>query len=211
MHLYEVPNNVISDTADKNHLLRVHYLWHDYNNIEEDILKIMDIDYKQYWPYELNPTELALAKCHNTIRRYHKVIEEIEKEVCDVHDQGYYISPMPTKLSTEKFFLKPALEVRIKYRNGNNLPICLWGAGVGCLEYFEKCKLPVALILDNDREKSGSKICDIEIKHPSEVEDLKKYFIVITVDKSKEIEEQLMSYGLVKGENYILYNIIKNN
>lgn len=63
----------------------------------------------------------------------------------------------------------------------------------------------IEAVFDNDRNKAGSVFNGIQITHPDDINDWSQYFIIIsTVKFVKEIQQQLMNYGLAYGENFIV-------
>jgi len=88
-------------------------------------------------------------------------------------------------------------------RSLNGRKIVIFGAGEKCRQMFKYISLPVELIVDNDIKKNGMIISGINIVHSSHIKEWKKYFVIISCLEPKEIEKQLESYGLCKGEDYI--------
>ena len=85
-----------------------------------------------------------------------------------------------------------------------NRKLVYFAAGQRCNEVLKVYQLPVEFLLDNDKEKTGKLLDNIEIKNPIEIDDWSQYFIIVTCAQSTEIEHQLNSYGLHKNEDYIL-------
>lgn len=82
--------------------------------------------------------------------------------------------------------------------------VIFWGAGsIGkqCLVQHTEVE-PVFII---DSFYKGGKLFGKDVRHPDEVKDWRKYFIVITVKHPKEIENYLMQKDLHKRENYLWY------
>ena len=63
----------------------------------------------------------------------------------------------------------------------------------------------IEAVFDNDRNKAGIVFNGIKITHPDEINNWFDYFIIIsTVKFVKEIQQQLMNYGLKYRENFII-------
>ncbi len=82
--------------------------------------------------------------------------------------------------------------------------IAYFGAGNRCIEIIRNYQLPVEFIIDNDPNKRGKQIAGISVGLPSDIQDLKSYFILVTCMITDEIEVQLNSYGLHKNKDFIL-------
>lgn len=84
--------------------------------------------------------------------------------------------------------------------------IILFGAGIKCGLYQNKLHNKIEFIIDNDPSKWGMKLRGKNVCSIETVDDLKKYFIVITVACSEKIEEQLQNYGLKRQKDYVIGN-----
>ncbi len=63
----------------------------------------------------------------------------------------------------------------------------------------------VEAVFDNDRNKAGSVFNGIKIMHPDDISNWSDYFIIIsTVKFVNQIQQQLINYGLIYGENFIV-------
>lgn len=66
--------------------------------------------------------------------------------------------------------------------------------------------LHVSFGIDNDRSKMGEEIMGLKIKHPSEIREWQKIYIIITTDLyGEEVSRQLEKEGLIYKQDYILY------
>lgn len=95
------------------------------------------------------------------------------------------------------------LEIGLKSKERK---ILLFGAGNKCGEFIDVANnLPIALIVDNDRNKDGAIFKNgIEIIHTSKIKNWSEYFTIVTCIKTDEMEIQLQEIGLNKEEDYIL-------
>lgn len=85
--------------------------------------------------------------------------------------------------------------------------IVFWGAGVMCQNILMNTDLYKPLfIIDKNKEKTGNKICNIEIKHYDDIPNLNEYYIIITSQYEKEIMMQLDSFGLKHHTDYLSIN-----
>ena len=80
--------------------------------------------------------------------------------------------------------------------------LAYFGAGKRCFEMLEDYQLPVEIIFDNDRNKKGKQIFDVDVDIITDV-DIENYFIFVTCFETDEIEQQLKGYGLQKMKDYI--------
>ena len=85
-----------------------------------------------------------------------------------------------------------------------NRKLAYFAAGKRCEELLSRYRLPVELILDNDTEKLNHSIGGIKIQLLSQIYNLQEYLIVVTCYETKDIEQQLETFGLKKGTDYIL-------
>lgn len=64
--------------------------------------------------------------------------------------------------------------------------------------------LRVNFYLDNNRERSGKSIDGCEIRHPDQIKDWKKLFIIIAIVDYEGVKRQLEEQGLKYGEDFVL-------
>ena len=89
--------------------------------------------------------------------------------------------------------------------NMRERPLLLFGAGARCQALLKMLQLPVALIADNNKEKSNQIIGEnIKVVWSQEIDCWSKYFTVVTCEKTDEIEKQLQGLGLKKEKDYVL-------
>lgn len=88
-------------------------------------------------------------------------------------------------------------------RNIVKRKVVLWGTGRKCMKYITRASdFPIAFCIDNDETKRNTRIEGVLVKHASDVDDWKQYFIIITPVKGGEIRKQLESYGLKYAEDF---------
>lgn len=85
-----------------------------------------------------------------------------------------------------------------------NRKLAYFGAGINCCNLLHKYDLPVNVIIDNAEEKCGIELAGRRVICADKIQNWKDYFIIVTVQFPELIEEQLVSYGLVKGTDFIL-------
>ncbi len=71
-----------------------------------------------------------------------------------------------------------------------------------CSIYSE---LPIDLVVDNDRSKTGTKIYGHSVKHFDEIADWNERFIIITCYAYKDISEQLQGVGMRENTDFIVF------
>ena len=82
----------------------------------------------------------------------------------------------------------------------------VWGTGNITRELLEKYEeLEVSFFVDNDESKKGKTFYGKRIWHPIEVRDWGDVFVIISTVAYKQIENQLIQYGLKKDIDYALY------
>lgn len=72
---------------------------------------------------------------------------------------------------------------------------------------MQNLNVAIDSFVDNDKEKDGNKIFDIEIHHTSKLNDIKtdEKVIVICNNYENEITKQLMDLGYKKGKDFVMY------
>ena len=94
----------------------------------------------------------------------------------------------------------------LKQKTGNR-EFYFFGTGGYCEDIIRELKTVPDAFLDNDKDKAGLCIHQKQIFHPTQIQDWKNCFILITVKKSDiicSIEQQLQQYGLKKDKDYII-------
>lgn len=133
-----------------------------------------------------------------------KYVTESEEEIIKAF--AYIIVEQATKMGAQIKQLE--IQSRMLVQNliliqKGERKLAYFGAGKRCSEMLENYQLPVEYIFDNDLNKRGTQISDISIGFPSDVQNLKDYFILVTCIETHDIEQQLNSYGLQKEIDYI--------
>ena len=107
--------------------------------------------------------------------------------------------------------------VRVCYRNrypslsfAFNLGkgIAVFGAGSRARLMIESQGFPAEIIIDNNEKFAGQMLGRIKIVSPKDISNWKKYFVIIAVEKSLEIEKQLENFGLKKDIDFTHMNNI---
>lgn len=81
----------------------------------------------------------------------------------------------------------------------------LFGKGYKCHKLFKAVEsIPAELIADNDISKQGTTLNGVQVRYAKDIANWSKYFVVVTCEKTDEIEVQLHDYGLKKERDYIL-------
>ena len=88
--------------------------------------------------------------------------------------------------------------------------IAIFGGGKIARDYLVKYQLlsDVKYIIDNDEKKRGNEIGGIKILMPGQVRDWGHLFVIITTDQWQEIADQLESYGMEYGRDFIEYSAL---
>ena len=83
--------------------------------------------------------------------------------------------------------------------------LLLFGKGYKCHKLFKAVEsIPAELIADNDISKQGTTLNGVQVRYAKDIANWSKYFVVVTCEKTDEIEVQLHDYGLKKERDYIL-------
>lgn len=82
--------------------------------------------------------------------------------------------------------------------------IAYFGGGQKCRELIKRYCWNIGVIIDNDEQKSGSQIDGISVISPLEVHYWGELFIIITCVNTLDIEKQLETIGLIKGQDFVL-------
>lgn len=81
-----------------------------------------------------------------------------------------------------------------------------FGTGKKCREVLAQYPdMPVSFFLDNNKKLSGSCLNGKEIKHPDQIDNWNRIYIIITTYYSSEIEKQLRNLGLEKYKDFISF------
>lgn len=86
----------------------------------------------------------------------------------------------------------------------SNRKVLVWGTGKMCRLLLEQ-ELPFSVEAFIDSYKKQDSFMEKPVFFPSEIEDWKKYYIIVAVDQAKEIFEELRGYGLTEKEDFISY------
>lgn len=98
-----------------------------------------------------------------------------------------------------KFLMKDVLQ------KCKNRQVILFGAGHNCQKLTDIWeRIPGIFIVDNDQSKQGTSLNGILVSYAKNITNWQDYYVVVTCQKTKEIEEQLGSLGLKKEEDYVL-------
>ena len=198
----EIPTDVIGDRED----IMVHYLQSDYIRIEDKILSLMGINYKDYWKNEINPDDLIYEHWIKKFNQYFVMAKTINDVILNQECENLLNWTISGRMKRECVGLesKTSMVFKILLQCKKDKKWICFGAGKNCQMLIESYMLPINFILDNDSAKVGKKINGITISSPIEIDDWNSYFIVVTCAQTAEIEHQLNSYGLHKNEDYIL-------
>ncbi len=198
----DIPNDVVGENQNN----MVHYLQSDYIRIEEKILNLMEIDYKNYWKNEINPNDLIYEHWIKKSNQYFAIAKAVNNVILNQSCENLINWTIPGRMKRECVGLesKTSMMFKILLQCKKDKKWICFGAGKNCQMLLESYMLPINFILDNDSAKVGKEINGIPISSPIEIDDWNQYFIIVTCAQSTEIEHQLNSYGLYKNEDYIL-------
>lgn len=167
-----------------------------------DILYLMDetAALNRLWGYEIKGMEEALQD-----RSYDRII------LCDFE-----------KKQKEHVLKKRGLQYGVDYvyeqdffadLDGWSIPrdreVLVWGTGEMCRYFLEQSQgISVGGFIDSYKK------CDVflgkPVFFPDEVDDWKKYYVVVAVNQAREIIEKLLGCGLVEKEDFADYRKIVN-
>lgn len=91
----------------------------------------------------------------------------------------------------------------------NNRKIAVWGTGNRC-KFLLKYNLPWNIDIFIDSYKKQENIYNIPIYTPDEITNWEDYYIIIAVEKDKDIQNYLLNHGLIENEDFISYMKILN-
>lgn len=97
-----------------------------------------------------------------------------------------------------------ALKIQTGYKGKEK--VCVWGTGAIANAFIFSRFETVDAFIDNNKEIQGQKFYDKIIMHPDEISNWKALFIIIAAMSADTITKQLQSYGLVYGDDFIVYN-----
>lgn len=154
----------------------------EYLHREDGVLFYDDkMDYPVYDTHICTPFEEELIRLFSTmIRHEHKETQKVKKQ---------------NAINTSKLLLF----------NMRGRQLLLFGAGVRCRLLLDTIDLPVTAIVDNDEKKRGQMFDEnIQVIWTKDIECWSDYFVVVTCEKTDEIEMQLQDLGLKREEDYVL-------
>ncbi len=116
----------------------------------------------------------------------------------------------PPVSAMEETIVKMFLLMEVKRRNAMKFfltnrekKIAFWGAGTRCTEMIRSGLIRPDIIIDNDGNLWGKQLSGVPVVSVADIDELKKYCIVITVEYPQAICEQCRSYGLTEGKEFI--------
>ncbi len=89
--------------------------------------------------------------------------------------------------------------------------IAIWGTGAVSKRFSEETNLNISCYIDNDSNKRGGIFLDKTVYHPSDISDLKDFFIVVATVHYEEVARQLEKYGLVEWSDFVSYEYAYDN
>lgn len=96
---------------------------------------------------------------------------------------------------------------KVKTLMQNSRKLAYFGAGKKCCEFLQTYKeLLPEVVIDNNVTKLKQSVLNIPISRADKISTWEDYFIVITIKNYSTVKEQLESYGLIEGKNFIWYN-----
>lgn len=88
--------------------------------------------------------------------------------------------------------------------------LCVWGTGKFASYYSYMHSESIYAYIDNDRAKKGAFFNGKKVLHPSEIEDWKSFFIIISSTYFEDVSAQLREYGLQERIDYKKETFIPN-
>lgn len=83
--------------------------------------------------------------------------------------------------------------------------LLIFGAGHNCRKLFDIVgNIPAEMIADNDLTKDGTIVNGVQVRYAKNIMDWHGHFVVVTCEKTDEIEEQMCALGLKREDDYIL-------
>lgn len=149
----------------------------------------------QFSGYEVKPLETALDD-----RSYDQIILcDFDKSSKEKRLRERGLTRGKDYLYEEDFF-QSLDEIQIP----DDRKVAIWGTGQ-IADAFIKWPLGREIQVCFDNHRTKNEFYGIPVRHPDQVNDWKSYFIIIAVTRDAEIREQLKSYGLVQGKDFVNY------
>ena len=133
----------------------------------------------------------------------------LNRELLFRNEKTEYPYYNPSLSNMEETIVKMFMLLEIRRQNtikffftNREKKIAFWGAGTRCGEIVRNGLIP-DIIIDNDRNLRGQQFFGILIVAVDDLDDLKNYCIVITIQNSQEICEQCRTLGLTEGIDFI--------
>lgn len=90
-------------------------------------------------------------------------------------------------------------------QKSKNRQVLLFGAGRNCQKLVDIWGNITGIgIVDNDQGKRGTRLNGVTVSYAKDIVNWRDYYVVVTCQKTKDIEEQLGSLGLKKDEDFLL-------
>lgn len=87
----------------------------------------------------------------------------------------------------------------------------IWGTGIRSSHFSKGLEELPVFYIDNDSSKKGTLYFGKEVLHPSEINDWKKYFIIVASSYYTEIKKQLSELGLREDKDFVYYEKVQDN
>lgn len=131
--------------------------------------------------FEADMVRVFTAVIYAQAQRYTKLLEKMSSEIIG------------------KILMKDV------WQKSKNRQVLLLGAGHNCRKLLNIVGSNSGLLIaDNDQMKQGTVLDGIQVIYAGNIVDWQKYFVIVTCQKTDEIEKQLCGFRMKKGEDYIL-------
>lgn len=89
------------------------------------------------------------------------------------------------------------------FQISNDREIAVWGAGRMATKFLKECDVEVSVIINT--YKNEDRFMGIRECMPDEIGDWRKYYVIVAVDKDREIIDRLKSEGMSEYIDYVSY------
>ena len=168
----------------------------------------------------LNEDVNLISKIQQLLNYMHDIKESMLKEVEKVQNKEFGESQFETacfqiveeytpkivEIYRQKYKIYNHIRQYLQQKKGNR-EFYFFGTGGYCEDIIREIEIVPDAFLDNDREKAGLCIHQKQIFHPTQIQDWKNCFILITVKKPDiifSIEQQLQKCDLNKYQDYMI-------
>lgn len=182
----------------------MNYIIYGLNKVAKDFIYIFDnlnivciiddrVNTNSIWGYQVSDLSFLEQK-----ELYDKII------ICDFdkkHKENE-LNKMGYTYQEDYLYEEDFFESLNEFSISSDRQIAIWGTGNNAKNVLEKIEgVSINFFIDNN--KTFDSFNGYEVKHPNEINDFKRVFIIISVNKDIEIKKQLKHLGLTENVDFI--------